>query len=117
MLVYQAVWGSSVCVHLRFQVKAHISVSGNASFCSMIRNGTIDSIGNSAISFMETEYHPRRMANHDILVKDSPLQTGQREGNLKLKRRGQATDTELHDIALGGPRASTSSASVYSERV
>lgn len=66
---------------------------------------------------METEYHPRRKANHDILVTDSPFQSGQREGKQKLKRRGQAMDTELHDIALGGPRASTSSASVYSERV
>lgn len=97
-----------------------VAASGNRSFCNIIRKGAIQSMEDSAVTFAETEYRPRRIGSDDIKAK-SPSVEAQPQVRGRLKRKISIQETELQDVTaqLSGERAcsAVASRSVYSENV
>ncbi|PHH84279.1 hypothetical protein CDD83_2208 [Cordyceps sp. RAO-2017] len=91
-----------------------VIVCGDWSFCNKMRKGTIDSMKGSSISFMETEYHPRRIGSQDIKMEQL---AGRFNDRGRLRRRKNDEEEELRDMAnhLSDARTYSVVSSLYSE--
>lgn len=79
------------------ETKLTLIACGNHTFCNMIRKSAIENMASSLIKFIETEYHPRRIDNHDVTPQVT-LVPGPSQETGKSQQTKDIMEVELQDV-------------------